>query len=255
MTNSRTRLVAKMVRHGATQVELRELFRESEIIWQIRHDDEISDTCIQLEQLILSAARNSQNALDVIDRMHGSSNLQDRDLLTALKKYVEDACEAIKVVDNKLKDNGASLESLLCEIPDETQDDEASWRNLIGRRDVIAHNLLTIDNSRVYVEAVRDFGSLHQLLSKTYFAPVKTDWASGRGFPLLLFRTRAIQGLAPAEAGATPGIGESLIFVCEDEQEGFLSFRFARTQNNGALIAASHAPRSINLSIYAVEDS
>ena len=249
---NRTRLLSNMVNHGATQVEMSELFRESQVIWQIRPANEMSETCIQLEEFMSSAARDSQSALRVIDRIHDSDDLQDRDLLTALKKYVEDACEAITVVDNKLKDNGSSLESLLFEIPNKTSDDEVSWRNVIGRRIVIAHKLLTVDDERVYTEAVRDFGSLYQLLSKIYFVPVKTDWASDEGFSPL-FRMDALRNLAPSGYGQAPDIGESLIFICEDKIEGFLSFRLGRTEDNKLLIGSSHAPRSFHISLYALK--
>ena len=77
-----------------------------------------------------SAARNAKSALDVIYRMRGLSTLQDRDLLTALKKYVEDTCQAIKDVDNSLKNRQSSLADLLPEIPHETAADEVSWRSL-----------------------------------------------------------------------------------------------------------------------------
>ena len=237
-TQNRGRLISRLVDHGATQVEIRELFKESQVVWQIRPDHEISDACIQLEEFMSSAARNAQGALHVIERMGGSDNRQDRDLITALKKYVEDSCEAIKVADNKLKDNGSSLESLLIEIPDETLEEEVSWRNLIGRRDVIAHRLLTVDDNRVYGEAVRDFGHLHQLLSKVYFVPVKTNFASNQGFMPLL-KTTTLTVLAPSRAGETPSIGQSLIFVCEDICEGFLSFRMGRSINNRVLLASS----------------
>ena len=163
----RGRLISRLVDHGATQVEIRELFKESQVIWQIRPDQQTSDTCIQLEEFMASAARNTQSALNVIERMGGSTSLQDRDLITALKKYVEDSCEAIKVADNKLKDSGSSLESLLFEIPDDTLDEKVSWRSLIGRRDVIAHGLLTVDDNRVHSEAVRDFGLLGSVAVKS----------------------------------------------------------------------------------------
>ena len=235
---NRGRLISRLVDHGAKQVEIRELFKESQVIWQIRPDHEISDTCIQLEEFMASGARNTQNALGVIERMGGSDNRQDRDLLTALKKYVEDSCEAIKVVDNKLKDNRSSLESLLFEIPNDTLDDEVSWRNLIGRRDVIAHRLLTVDDNRVYMEAVRDFGLLDQLLSKVYFVPVKTTFASNKGF-MPLFKARILRRLAPSRAGEIPSIGQSLIFVCEDIDEGIVSFRMGRSTTNKVLLASS----------------
>lgn len=237
-TQNRGRLISRLVDHGATRVEIRELFKESQVIWQIRPDHELSDTCVQLEEFMSSAARNAQSALHVIERMGGSDNRQDRDLITALKKYVEDSCEAIKVADNKLKDNGSSLESLLFEIPDDTLDDEVSWRNLIGRRDVIAHRLLTVDDNRVYVEAVRDFGLLHQLLSKVYFAPVKTSFASSQGF-MPFFKANILTRLAPSRPGDTPSIGQSLIFVCEDADEGFLSFRMGRSIDNTLLLTSS----------------
>ena len=234
----RGRLISRLVDHGATQVEIRELFKESQVIWQIRPDQQTSDTCIQLEEFMASAARNTQSALNVIERMGGSTSLQDRDLITALKKYVEDSCEAIKVADNKLKDSGSSLESLLFEIPDDTLDEKVSWRSLIGRRDVIAHGLLTVDDNRVHSEAVRDFGLLGQLLSKVYFAPVKTSFASGQGF-MPLFKPRILTRLVPAKAGEAPSIGQSLIFVCEDVDEGIVSFRMGRSAGNKLLLASS----------------
>ena len=234
----RGRLISRLVDHGATQVEIRELFKESQVIWQIRPDQQTSDTCIQLEEFMASAARNTQSALNVIERMGGSTSLQDRDLITALKKYVEDSCEAIKVADNKLKDSGSSLESLLFEIPDDTLDEKVSWRSLIGRRDVIAHGLLTVDDNRVHSEAVRDFGLLGQLLSKVYFAPVKTSFASGQGF-MPLFKPRILTRLSPSRAGETPSIGQTLIFVCEDVDEGIVSFRMGRSVGNKLLLASS----------------
>ena len=49
---------------------------------------------------------------------------------------------------------------------------------LIGRRDVIAHGLLTVDDERVYREAERDFGLLVELISRVYFVPIKTDFGA-----------------------------------------------------------------------------
>ncbi len=207
---------------------------QGRLTFRFRPDDKVSEACIQLEELIASAVRNSRNALGVMGRIHNSSNSQDRDLLTALKKYVEDTCEAIKVADNKFRDNDTGLEYLVFEVPGTTQDDEASWRNLIGRRDVIAHRILTIDDNRVYREAVRDFGSLHELLSKIYFVPTKTDLASSRG-PVTLVRGEVLRSLAPSEANTVPSIGQCFIIIFEDEREGFLSFRLGRSVDNELL--------------------
>ena len=145
-----------MVQHGATEVPICELVRESVVSWCIKQHEEISETCIRLEEFNSSAARNAKSALGLISRLGNFKDRKDQDLLTALKKYVEDTCEAIKVVDSTLKDRGVKLQNLLFEIPDATCDGDMSWRNLVGRRDVIAHQLLTVDDERVYQEAVRD---------------------------------------------------------------------------------------------------
>ena len=224
------------------------LYRESPVVFRIRPDDEISETCIHLEEFMSSAARNSKNALKVIDRMNGSGKTKDTDLLTALKKYVEDTCEAIKKVDSTLKDNNSGLQSLLIEIPNETSEDEVSWRSLVARRDVIAHGLLTVDDDRVYMEAVRDFDLLHQLLKRVYFVPVKTNWATDRGFPIDL-KADVWRSLVPTAEGRNPRLGESLIFIAEDRIEGFIAFRIGRTEDDRILMSSSKAPLKIPLSI------
>ena len=236
---NRSRLFTRLIEHGATHVELARMVRESVIIWQITPIDEMSETCVHLEEFISSAARNCQSALRVTDRLQDSVDQRDPDFLTALKKYVEDAGQAIKEVDDTLGRNNASLASLLFEIPSETEEDKASWRNLIGRRDVIAHRLLTVDDEQVYKEAVRDFGSLRQLLSRIYFAPVKSDLASD-AIPAPALRMEVMNSLIPATHGRTPRIGESLIFIYEDKREGLWPIRMGRTEGNKALIASPH---------------
>lgn len=245
----RARVITRMLKHGARQVEVRELYRESQVAWRIGSEEEMSETCIHLEEFLSSAARNSRNALRLMDRMRSSGD-SNTDHLTALKKYVEDTCEAIKVVDSTLRGHKSSLDSLLFEVPREGSEDELTWRSLIGRRDVIAHDLLAVDDNQVHREASRDFNSLHQLLSRVYFVPAKTDWGSGRGFSPLI-KADAWKGLSPSENGRSPRIGESLVFVCEDKVEGFLSFRLGRTEGNMVLMSASLGPRAIPISIYA----
>ena len=239
-------MLTKMLEHGATHVEMDRMVEESVIIWQIRPDQEMSETCVHLEEFMSSATRHCQSALRVIDRIHGSGEQKDPDLLTALKKYVENAGEAIREVDDTLGRNNASLASLLFEMPNNTGDDEASWRNLIGRRNVIAHQLLTVDDEQVYREAMRDFGSLHQLRSSVFFAPVKTDLASGEIHSPAL-RTELVTNLVPTTHGQTPRIGESLIFIYEDKKEGLWPIRFGRSENNKVLIASSHRFPSLSV--------
>ena len=226
---NRSRLFSRLVEHGATHAELDQMVKESVIIWRIGSGQEVSQTCIHLEEFMSSAARNCQSALRVIERMRDSDDLEDPDLLTALKKYVEDTGEAIKEVDDTLSRNTADLASLLFEIPDKTEEDEASWRNLIGRRIVIAHKLLTVDDEQVFREAVRDFASLYQLISRVYFAPVKTDLASGE-IPSPALKLEALRSLTHATHGRTPRIGETLIFIFEDKKEGFWPFRLGHTE-------------------------
>ena len=177
-------------------------------------------------EFMLSAARSTQAALRVIDCIQVANEL-DTDLMADLKRYVEDTSEAIKKVDDKLKEVGTSLAALLFELPDKTSANEASWRNLIGRRIILAHKLLTIDDSQVYGEAIRDFGPLNELISSVNFVPVKTDLASGRGFSPMI-RAHTLRALSPSAPGETPTIGSSLIFIPEDKQKGFVALRYRR---------------------------
>ena len=130
--------------------------------------DEASDTCVQSQKRLLIAARNCREALDLMASMDGPEN---RHLVTALKKYIEDACEAIKQIDNLLKAKGTSLEKILVEIPGKSTDG-LSWKSIIGLRDVLAHKL-TLDNTRFYREASQSCAPLYDLLTRVYFIPFK----------------------------------------------------------------------------------
>ena len=184
-----------------------------------------------------SATRNCRRANNLIAGMSGGEGRKDADLMTALRKYVEDACAAVKEVDDELKRNGSSLDALLFEIPGKA-DDHVSWRGLIGRRDVIAHQLLTVDDERVYREAERDFGLLEQLISRVYFAPIKTDFGAGRGAAPLM-RMDILKNLAPVTQGERPRIGNSIVFVFEDAVDGFVWVRMGRTEKDKIALASS----------------
>ena len=234
-TQGRGRLISRLVDHGATEVETRELFKQSQVIWQLAEGVEVSETCVALEEFMSNAARNAQSAINVIARMEGN---EDHDLVAAMKKYVEDTGQSIKEVDDRLKEKESSLSALFSEIPDESED-EVSWRNLIGRRNVIAHKLLSVDNKQVYEEAKRDFASLHQLLSNIYFVPTLTNWENNKGFSVFLKPT-IFHTLRPVTARDQKiRTGEALIFICEDIHEGFLSFRMGRSIDNKLLLASS----------------
>ena len=229
------RLVARKIRHGAKQVETADLMDQAQIVWSITDEDVVSEICIHADELMASGARSCRGALDVMARMDGTEGRKDPDLAIALRKYVEDTCEAVKQIDNALKKRGSSLGTLLFEVPDRAQG-EMSWRDLVGRRDIIAHQLLTVDDKRVRREAHRDFGRLHEMLSRVYFVPVKSDLDAGKGIAPML-KTEAVRRLSPTEPGRQPTIGQSLVFVCEDERQGFIALRIGRTAKNRALIA------------------
>ena len=242
------RFISRLVKHGASHGSVAELVAKGQIIWSIGSDQEVSEACLHAEEFMSSAGRTCRRARGVMDRMRPGGGRKDTDLITALKKYVEDTCGAIKEVDNELKRNGSSLEKLLFEIPGES-DDRVSWRNLIGRRDVIAHQLLTVDDERVYREAERDFGSLEELISRVYFAPIKTDFGAGRGAGPLM-RTEILNKLAPVVGGERPRIGTCVVFVFEDVVDGFVCLRMGRTETNKIAIAA---PRAMYFSVAGVD--
>ena len=236
------RLISRLLKHGASHVSMAELVSEGQIIWSIGADQEVSKPCLHAEEFMSSAARNCRRANSVIARMRQGKAREDLDLMTALKKYVEDACAAIKEVDDELKRNGSSLDKLLFEIPGEATDDQMSWRNLIGRRDVIAHQLLTIDDDRVYREAERDFGLLEQFISRVYFG-------SGRGTQPL-FRTEILDNLARIRRGDRPRIGNSIVFVFDDVVDGLVWVRMGVSETNKMVLGAS---RSMYMSMGSVE--
>ncbi len=178
-----------------------------------------SKLCQGLSSWLGKAVENAGEALRAIVLIQ-ESDLDRKLRLTALKKYVEDTGEAIKTIDNKLKKHGSSLVTLIFEIP-ETGEEDMSWRNLIGRRDVIAHKLLNINDERVYSEAVRDFKRLHLLLTKIHFYPYKISSANAMK---VRFPPEQLKSLIPHTRGPLT-IGQSLILIVEHEHEGLFSAR------------------------------
>ena len=241
------RLISRLVKHGASHVSIPQLVAQGKIIWPIRSDQDVSEACVHAEEFMSSAARTCRRAQSVMARMRQDEGRNDADLMAALKKYVEDTCGAIKEVDNGLKRHGSSLETLLFEIPGES-DDQVSWRNLIGRRDVIAHQLLTVDDERVHREAERDFDSLEELISRVYFAPIKSDFRAGLGAGPLM-RREAFDKLTPVR-DKRPRIGTSIVFVYDDVVDGFVCLRIGRTERNKIALAA---PRPMYFSIAGVD--
>ena len=245
---ARAGLIARLDEQGAKRVEMDEFFSESLVVWKIEDWAEVSETCIYLEEFMSSAIRNCKKAIEVIGLISESENDREEHLLTALKKYVEDTSEALKAIDDALDKSNTRLDALLFEIPNKSSSDELSWRNLIARRIIIAHRLLTVDNERVYREAKRDFRRLDELISRVYFAPVKTDLANGPGLSPTI-KTEVIKALSPYEVGRAPRICETLVIICEDKIRGLLCFRLARGKDSSILLIG---PPGVELSVLAL---
>ena len=195
----------------------------------LKEGDEESQTCVQSQELILIAARNCRYALDLLSSMDGPDNCH---LVTALKKYVEDSCEAIKQIDDLLKNKGTSLETILVEIPGKSKDGRMSWRSIVGLRDVLAHNLLTLDTVRFFQEASQHCAPLYDLLVRVYFNPIKSNTTT-ESLVGPLIKTEAMMKLAPYgdDEEQVPEIAKTLVCICEDRSGDFLFFRVGRTAN------------------------
>lgn len=231
-------------KRGGRAVDPETLYEQSGIVFEFSPEDVVSELCVECMEFMLSAAQNAASAVGVLDCPDFDSHPH---LMTALKKYVEDTGEALKQVDNRLRKAGSSLEGL---FPDLLGHDAAAWRSLVGRRDVIAHQVLTVDDNRVRAEANRDFRVLLSLLENINFVPVMTDHSNGRTFGVQL-RAEVLHRLPAVEpdSDAAAVIGGSLIFVCHDAEQGLLTYRLARSPEDRLLFASSH-PGAFNMSIY-----
>ena len=211
------------------------MVEQAEVIFTIPTNGEVSQLGVDCMEFMASAARNAAAAVRVLERL---DEADDPDLVTALKKYVEDTGEALKNVDHRLQRSSSSLAELFPELP---SDDAlaTTWRDLIARRDVIAHRILSVDDARVREEAARDFKTLHSLLRNIYFAPTTTDMDRGRSFPFMM-RSEVISRLPAVEAGSKASeLGTAVIFVFEDVQHGLQAFRCARSHENKVLVAST----------------
>ena len=227
--------LATLQRRGAERLDVDELMEQAEVILTISRNSEVSQLCVECMEFMASAARNAAGAVRVLERL---DEADDPDLVTALKKYVEDTGEALKNVDDRLQRSGSSLAEL---FPELSSDDAlaTTWRDLIARRNVIAHRILSVDDARVREEAARDFKTLHSLLRNIHFVPTTTDMDRGRGFPVMM-RAEAIRRLPAVEAGSNASeLGTAVIFVFEDIQRGMQAFRCARSPENKLLVAST----------------
>ena len=72
-------------------------------------------------------------------------------------------------------------------VPEAVQEGKVSRRELVGRRDVLAHALLTIDDERVYRDTERDFRLHYSSCCRGCIScPSKRTLTVRKGFDLLL---------------------------------------------------------------------
>ena len=220
--------LAERERRGTTRVDREQMYEDAVVIFPASTSRPIAEPCVEMSEFMAASARSAVAGVEVLDRLNTED---DPHLLAALKRYVEDTGQALKEVDNRLKKLHSGLNGLFPEI--------SSWKSLIGRRDVIAHQILTLDDGRLREEAERDFRGLCQLLSNIHFAPAIIDLEQDIG-PEVIVRSNLLRELAPSEAGQTFELGGALVIVCLDSRKGIVAFRFGRGPDNRALLAASH---------------
>ena len=231
-------------KHGAQESDTATMLEKAAVSFQISGDDVISEVCIECMEFLSKAAHNSKAAIDILD-CHDADNAH---LTTALKKYVEDTGEALRQIDNRLKACGSSLEDLFPDLPGDAED-AVTWRDLIARRAVIAHRILSIDSERVRAEADRDFRQLHALLRNINFVPTAIDHERGQIFNVGLRGAELLRLPMVSDGIEMTKIGSSLIFVCQDMHQGMLTFRIARKSDRELLIYSGY-DGDINLSIH-----
>ena len=227
-TDSATWL-AERERRGTTRVETEKMHEDAVVSFPVSISSPIAEPCVEMSEFMAVAARSAAAAVEALDCLDRED---DPHLVAALKRYVDDTGQALKEVDNRLKKLHSGLNELFPEIQ--------SWKNLISRRDVIAHQMLTLDDNKVREEADRDFRTLSQLLSNVHFAPTIIDLDQGIGLKVTI-RSNLLRGLALSEAGQEGFVpGGALVIVCLDARKGIVAFRFGRGPDNKALMAVSH---------------
>ena len=205
------------------------MFDDSVVAFPVSTSRPIAEPCVEMYEFISAASRSAVAAVKVLDRLNTED---DPHLVAALQRYVEVTGQALKEVDNRLKKLHSGLNELFLEI--------SSWTDLIRRRDVIAHKILTLDDDKVRKEADRDFRALCQLLSNIHFAPTVTDLEQGIG-PEVAFRSDQIRELVPSEAGQEAFVlGGAMVVVCLDARKGIVTFRLGRSPDNELLLTSSH---------------
>ena len=230
--------IAERERRSAARAEMEGMFDDAVVVLPVSTSRPIAEPCVEMYEFMSAAARSAVAGGEVLDRLKTED---DPHLVAALKRYVEDTGQALKEVDNRLKQLHSGLNQLFPEI--------SSWKELIGRRDVIAHQILTLDDDKIRKEADRDFRALCRLLGNIHFAPTIIDLERGIG-PQVIVRADYLRGLTTSESGQDAFVlGGSMVVVCLDTSKGIIVFRLGRSSNNRALMAVSH-PGEYTFTVY-----
>ncbi len=107
-------------------------------------------------------ASHTQNALDLTSRLSIDDMNEQNDLYWALVKYIENVQESIKQIDGV----SSSVLRVLDEIPLEAKSNaDISWKGFKGMRDVLAHQVDSINPEIVWKVATVELPTLNLLLS------------------------------------------------------------------------------------------
>ena len=190
----------------------------------------IAEPCVEMYEFISAAARSAVAGVEVLDRLNGKD---DPHLVAALKRYVEETGQALKEVDNRLKALHSGLNELFPEF--------SSWKELISRRDVIAHGILTLD---VFTGSVRkQIGTSGRFVNSclTSTSPLRSRISNKASAQRLQIRGKLLRELEPSEAGQEAFVlGGALVVVCLDARKGIVAFRLGRSPHNTVVLAVSH---------------
>ena len=113
-------------------------------------------TDADLEEVLVWKERietNIQSAIKCYKRISDNHLFEDKDLLAALARYIENTAESITQLDNL---TNKELFAELIEIPVDSNEEEAlTWKNLKGIRLRLAHKFWDMDHD-IILNTVRD---------------------------------------------------------------------------------------------------
>ena len=177
-----------------------------------------------------------KDAIDLAQKMGAEICLQsDRDLQWALVKHVENAQEAVSSLDAI---SGKKLFPILVELPLKAENDELSWRGLIGMRQVLVHKPWAVDHAVVWRTATEEFPALLTLIESTTIDVEPTDVENGRGPTIDVSARKLISG-AKTVPGDKMALTGSQVLVFRDVTHGLGALHVGLAEGTSVLVGAS----------------